>query len=137
MKVLLDTTALVALVAAKSEADEIESMTEGHESFTTALNQWEVSQGISRKRDAAARAHAFASLDEVLRSVEPIPVADGDVREAAALLERMARKSRDPGDDVLVAVTGVRGGVEAVVTKNTKHFKWLSEELAFEVWTHS
>ncbi len=55
---------------------------------------------------------------------------------AAKIGGKLAKQSRKVGLDAIVAAIAINNGCEAIVTRNEKHFRWISEitDLKIEVY---
>ena len=128
MKILLDSTVLIDLLRANSEAQSrvIQLRNEGAIFYTSTTNLYEVWCGLMNASKSPSNPGAALTA---LRSELEVLVLDEEAARRAALIHGHLRSIGKPVDglDYLVAGTVVSNGVEAVLTRNKKHFENIKE----------
>jgi tRNA(fMet)-specific endonuclease VapC len=128
MKILLDSTVLIDLLRADEEArTRITRLRgEGAEFYTSTLNIYEVRCGlVLARRTGAKQAAALAVLQSELNVLS----FDEEAARHAAEIQGRLRAIGKPADglDHLIAGTVVSNGIDAVLTRNKKHFENIKE----------
>ncbi|VVC01057.1 tRNA(fMet)-specific endonuclease VapC [uncultured archaeon] len=128
MKILLDSTVLVDLLRANLEVrtrlDQLRG--EGAEFYTSTLNLYEARCGLSISHHSSAK--QAAALAGVQSELDVLPFDEESARHAAVIYGQLRSigKCAD-GLDHLIAGTIVSNGIDAVLTRNKKHFENIRE----------
>lgn len=131
----LDTTYLVDIVERPDEAKGLASQLEGRGDIlaTTAFNVYEALLGVYSLRDRSERAKLLDLYAKVLSRVVVLPLSLEDASRAAEIGGDLRRKGQDVGADSLTAAIALRGGCDAIVTRNVSHFARIEESTGLAV----
>ncbi len=128
MKILLDSTALIDILrgdaAALSRTEQLRL--EGAVFYTTTLNLYEVFCGLAHvKKQAKQSEEAFSLLSSSL-TILPF---DAEAARQAANIYFHLRAIGKPVDglDYLIAGTAASNNMDALLTRNQKHFTSISQ----------
>ena len=128
MKILLDSTALIDLLRANAEVQVriVQLRNEGAVFFTSTANLYEVWCGLANAKKMPGNPEAALAA---LRSELNVLPLDEEAARRAAQIHKSLRAMGKPADglDYLVAGTAVSNGIEAVLTRNKKHFENIGE----------
>ena len=124
MKILLDSTVLIDLLRANADAQNriFQLRNEGAIFSTSTLNLYEVWCGLTNaKKTHGNPAAALAAI----RSELDVLAFDEEAARHAAEISGQLRSLGKPIDglDYLIAGTIVSNGIDAVLTRNKKHFE--------------
>lgn len=128
MKVLLDSTVLIDLLRANVEAQKriVELRDEGAVFFTSSVNMYEVKCGLTNARKTPSNPEAaLAAIQSELIMLNLDEEAAGRAAEVHGQLRSIGKPI--DGLDYLVAGIAVSNGIEAVLTRNRKHFENIKE----------
>ncbi len=124
MKILLDSTVLIDLLRANVEVQSriLQLRNDGAIFFTSAINMYEVRCGLSNAKKTPG--NPAAALAAIRSELDVLPF-DEEAAQCAAQIHIHLRSIGKPVDglDYLVAGTAVSNGIDAVLTRNKKHFE--------------
>lgn len=126
MRVLLDSCTLIDYLNGVPQAIETVNglKREGAAIHTSTLNIYEVRCGIETVRKNQER--QGQALDLICANLRVLPF-DGEAARKAAEIWARQRSIGKPLDglDPLIAGCAIANGIDAIVTRNKKHFDWI------------
>lgn len=123
MKALFDTTTLIHTLKGDQKLKELVSeLRKEYVFYTTTVNIYEVNRGIHLlERDKERRITSFAALRNNL-IILPIDLFAAE--EAAIIYADLQKRGITIDEhDYLIAGGCISNGIDAIITKNEKHFK--------------
>lgn len=121
----LDTTFLIDVVEHPEEAKALAEEMEGRQEpmATTVFNAYEALVGVYSLRQDRTRGTLLDLYARLFARLVVLPMSLDDGAKAAEIGGSLRRRGHDVGVDALTAAIALRGGCDAVVTRNVAHFR--------------
>ncbi len=123
----LDTTYFIDLIRAPGRVRAITAeIDKESRPCTTAFNVYEALYGAFTVKDKVKKRKMLGKLEKAIARVMVLPIDNRDAVKAAEIGGELKKDGRVVGVDALTAACALNKGCESLVTRNEKHFKWIS-----------
>lgn len=130
----LDTTYFIDLIRAPDRVRDITTeIDKESRPCTTAFNVYEALYGAFVLKDKVKKRKMLDKLEKAMARVTVLPIDHRDAVKAAAIGGELKIDGREVGADALTAACALNNGCESLVTRNGKHFKWISDSTGLRV----
>lgn len=124
----LDTTFFIDLIRAPDRVRELTSELDREtRPCTTTFNVYEALFGAFVVKDKTKKKMMLDKLEMAMARVTVVPIDYRDAVKAAAIGGELKIEGKAVGADALTAACALNNGCESLVTRNEKHFKWISD----------